>query len=192
MTSSRHPEGQGGRRNPRQLQIDRSNKLCPIDLTAVESLRIPNQALASGPIGRLLSIAPSVTSSLPLCYIFLHFLLLIRLMLSRNIATTLRPVLNQHTRTQFTTRAFTTSLLKMVKAGDSLPNVDLTEGSPGNKVNLHSSLTGKGLIIGVPAAFSEFNFTIFMPLTASLGFSNATCYAAQQPHYTRPSGANAN
>jgi len=42
----------------------------------------------------------------------------------------------------------------MVKAGDALPNIDLVEGSPGNKVNLSKELTGKGVIIGVPAAFS--------------------------------------
>ena len=44
----------------------------------------------------------------------------------------------------------------MVKAGDSIPDVDLFEDSPGNKVNLAKELsTGKGLIIGVPAAFSK-------------------------------------
>jgi 2-Cys peroxiredoxin 5 len=42
----------------------------------------------------------------------------------------------------------------MVKAGDSVPNIDLVEGSPGNKVNLSKEL-GSGLIIGVPAAFSK-------------------------------------
>ncbi|KAK5049578.1 hypothetical protein LTR84_004507 [Exophiala bonariae] len=43
----------------------------------------------------------------------------------------------------------------MVKQGDSVPNVDLFEDSPGNKVNLADELSsGKGLIIGVPAAFS--------------------------------------
>ena len=42
----------------------------------------------------------------------------------------------------------------MVKVGDSIPDVDLYENSPGTKVNLHKELKGKGLIIGVPAAFS--------------------------------------
>jgi peroxiredoxin 5 len=43
----------------------------------------------------------------------------------------------------------------MVKIGDSVPSVDLMEGSPGNKVNLANELaSGNGLIIGVPAAFS--------------------------------------
>ncbi|KAF2268475.1 AhpC/TSA family protein [Lojkania enalia] len=41
-----------------------------------------------------------------------------------------------------------------VNVGDRIPDVDLHEGSPGNKVNLAKQLTGKGLIIGVPAAFS--------------------------------------
>jgi 2-Cys peroxiredoxin 5 len=36
-----------------------------------------------------------------------------------------------------------------------VPNVDLFEDSPGNKVNLANELaSGKGVIIGVPAAFS--------------------------------------
>jgi len=42
-----------------------------------------------------------------------------------------------------------------VKEGDSIPDIDLFEDSPGNKVNLAKELaSGKGLIIGVPAAFS--------------------------------------
>jgi 2-Cys peroxiredoxin 5 len=45
----------------------------------------------------------------------------------------------------------------MVKVGDSIPSVELFEDSPGNKVNLATELaSGKGLIIGVPAAFSMF------------------------------------
>lgn len=44
-----------------------------------------------------------------------------------------------------------------VKVGDAVPDLEvLAEGSPGNKVNLAQELkTGKGLIIGVPAAFSS-------------------------------------
>ncbi|KAI9863468.1 MAG: Peroxiredoxin-5, mitochondrial [Vezdaea acicularis] len=43
----------------------------------------------------------------------------------------------------------------MVKVGDRVPDLDvLVENSPGNKVNLAKELKGKGLIIGVPAAFS--------------------------------------
>ncbi|KAI4139868.1 MAG: hypothetical protein LQ340_007958 [Diploschistes diacapsis] len=43
----------------------------------------------------------------------------------------------------------------MVKAGDSIPSVELAIGAPDKKVNLsHELASGKGLIIGVPAAFS--------------------------------------
>lgn len=41
-----------------------------------------------------------------------------------------------------------------VKVGDAVPNVDLVEDSPGNKVNLSKELKGKAVIVGVPAAFS--------------------------------------
>jgi hypothetical protein len=45
--------------------------------------------------------------------------------------------------------------LSQVKAGDAIPSVELFEDSPGNKVNIADLLkTGKGVIIGVPAAFS--------------------------------------
>ena len=41
------------------------------------------------------------------------------------------------------------------KKGDSIPNVEVFEDSPGNKISLAKELaSGKGLIIGVPAAFS--------------------------------------
>lgn len=52
-------------------------------------------------------------------------------------------------------RSFHSSTRAFVKAGDKVPNFELVEGSPGNKVNLSSELTGKGVIIGVPAAFSK-------------------------------------
>ncbi|KAL8746845.1 MAG: hypothetical protein Q9190_001205 [Brigantiaea leucoxantha] len=51
-------------------------------------------------------------------------------------------------------RPFSRSAAAFVKLGDPLPDVDLVEGSPGNKVNLSKELQGKGLVIGVPAAFS--------------------------------------
>ncbi|EUC51221.1 hypothetical protein COCMIDRAFT_26 [Bipolaris oryzae ATCC 44560] len=51
-------------------------------------------------------------------------------------------------------RLFHASSPAFVKVGDKLPDVDLVEGSPGNKVNLAKELTGKGVIVGVPAAFS--------------------------------------
>lgn len=42
-----------------------------------------------------------------------------------------------------------------VQKGDAIPNLDvLVENSPGNKVNLAKELKGKGVIVGVPAAFS--------------------------------------
>ncbi|KAL1978789.1 hypothetical protein VTN31DRAFT_1648 [Thermomyces dupontii] len=42
-----------------------------------------------------------------------------------------------------------------VKVGDAIPDLDvLVENSPGNKVNLAKELQGKGVIVGVPAAFS--------------------------------------
>ncbi|KAJ2904114.1 AhpC/TSA family protein [Zalerion maritima] len=53
-------------------------------------------------------------------------------------------------------RNFHAAIPTFVKAGDALPNkAVLVEDSPGNKVNLAEELKGKkGLIIGVPAAFS--------------------------------------
>jgi hypothetical protein len=46
-------------------------------------------------------------------------------------------------------RLFHASAPAFVKVGDKLPNVDLVEGSPGNKVNLAKELTGNGVIIGM-------------------------------------------
>ena len=46
-------------------------------------------------------------------------------------------------------------IVKKVKVGDSIPDIEVFEDSPGNKISLAKELaTGKGLIIGVPAAFS--------------------------------------
>jgi len=43
----------------------------------------------------------------------------------------------------------------MVKAGDPIPSVELEEGGPGAKINLAEKLAkGKGVIVGVPAAYS--------------------------------------
>lgn len=54
-------------------------------------------------------------------------------------------------------RQFHSSIANMVKAGDSIPNVELVEGAPDKKVNLAKELaTGKGVVVGVPAAFSEY------------------------------------
>jgi peroxiredoxin 5 len=52
---------------------------------------------------------------------------------------------------------FHTSRPLLVTAGDTLPNRDvLFENSPGSKVNLADEFTNikRGLVIGVPAAFS--------------------------------------
>jgi 2-Cys peroxiredoxin 5 len=46
---------------------------------------------------------------------------------------------------------FHASTRRAVAVGDSVPNVELMENSPGNKVNIASELKkGKGLIIGKP------------------------------------------
>lgn len=46
-------------------------------------------------------------------------------------------------------RPFHASAAAFVKVGDSIPDVELMEGSPGNKVSLAKELKGKGLIIGM-------------------------------------------
>jgi peroxiredoxin 5 len=52
-------------------------------------------------------------------------------------------------------RLFSSTPAIMVKAGDSIPTVELVEDSPGNTVDLAKELVAQsGLIIGVPAAFS--------------------------------------
>lgn len=54
-------------------------------------------------------------------------------------------------------RSFHSSARAFIKVGDKLPALDvLVEDSPGNKVNLSEIAKGKALIIGIPAAFSEF------------------------------------
>ncbi len=51
-------------------------------------------------------------------------------------------------------RNFHASRVNSVQVNDAIPNVDLMETSPGNKVSIAKELKGKGLIIGIPAAFS--------------------------------------
>ncbi|KAK8138035.1 Redoxin [Apiospora sp. TS-2023a] len=55
-----------------------------------------------------------------------------------------------------TARSFHATRRSLVQVGDSLPNLEvLCEASPGNKVNLLDEFKStKGLVIGVPAAFS--------------------------------------
>lgn len=60
---------------------------------------------------------------------------------------------------------FHSSVPAWVQVGDGIPDLDvLTEDSPSNKVNLAEELRGKrrGLIIGVPAAFSELPSTTYI------------------------------
>ncbi|KAL8930315.1 MAG: hypothetical protein Q9172_000023 [Xanthocarpia lactea] len=65
-----------------------------------------------------------------------------------------RGLLRMLPRSIITRRTFSTTGPAFVNVGDRIPPIDLVEGSPGNKVNLAKELQGKGLIIGVPAAFS--------------------------------------
>lgn len=51
-------------------------------------------------------------------------------------------------------RAFHASARAAVRVGDAVPDVELMEASPGNKISIARELKGKGLIIGVPAAYS--------------------------------------
>ncbi|KAI9745963.1 MAG: hypothetical protein M1818_000644 [Claussenomyces sp. TS43310] len=65
------------------------------------------------------------------------------------------PVLRRLPANASRVRGFHSTATALVNAGDRLPNLDvLVENSPGNKVNLSEQITGKALIIGVPAAFS--------------------------------------
>src|SRR5437016_1723639 len=61
-------------------------------------------------------------------------------------------------------RPFHATARAPVAVGDRLPDVELMETSPGNKVNLaHELARGKALIVGVPAAFSAY-FCSSLPL----------------------------
>ena len=77
----------------------------------------------------------------------------------------------------------------MVKVGDSIPSVELVEGSPGNKVNLANELKGKGLIIGVPAAFSKYLahqsavFPVCLWLVTNSSFLGPGCSTNHIPGY---------
>ncbi|EMC95550.1 hypothetical protein BAUCODRAFT_148449 [Baudoinia panamericana UAMH 10762] len=51
-------------------------------------------------------------------------------------------------------RHFHSSPRPFVQVGDAIPDIELREGSPGNKVSLAKELKAKGIIIGVPGAFS--------------------------------------
>ncbi|KAI9372053.1 Redoxin [Aspergillus egyptiacus] len=67
---------------------------------------------------------------------------------ARRLTTSVPRALSQRALFHNTTPAF-------VQKGDPIPDLDvLVENSPGNKINLAKELKGKGLIIGVPAAYS--------------------------------------
>ncbi|KAF8461118.1 thioredoxin peroxidase/alkyl hydroperoxide reductase [Kalaharituber pfeilii] len=51
-------------------------------------------------------------------------------------------------------RSFHSSPSFFINVGDAIPDVEVQEGSPGNKLSIANEIKGKGLIIGVPAAFS--------------------------------------
>ena len=52
-------------------------------------------------------------------------------------------------------RSFHSTPRALVKVGDEVPNLELVENSPANKVNLADEFKREnGVIIGVPAAFS--------------------------------------
>jgi len=55
---------------------------------------------------------------------------------------------------QTPSRNFHASRVDSVQVNDAIPNVELMENSPVNKVSIGKELKGKGLIIGIPAAFS--------------------------------------
>lgn len=55
----------------------------------------------------------------------------------------------------YSARGFHASAPAFVQVGDAIPDVELVEDSPGNKVSIAKELKGKGVIIGVPAAFSK-------------------------------------
>ena len=57
-------------------------------------------------------------------------------------------------------RSFHQTTVNMVKTGDSIPSQELFENTPGTKVDLSKELKGKGLIIGVPAAFSSVSHSL--------------------------------
>ena len=63
--------------------------------------------------------------------------------------------------TRLSTRGFHTSAARYVRVGDSIPSAELMENSPGSKVDISKEIgTKKALIIGVPAAFSTYGFTL--------------------------------
>ena len=42
----------------------------------------------------------------------------------------------------------------LINVGDAIPDIEVQEGTPGNKISIAKELKSKALIIGVPGAFS--------------------------------------
>lgn len=81
-------------------------------------------------------------------------------------------------------RLFSSTSAVMVKAGDTIPHVDLVEDSPGNIVELHKEIgTGNGLIIGVPAAFSMLLLAISTVTLKLTEVSGPSCSNSHVPGY---------
>lgn len=91
--------------------------------------------------------------------------------------SSLRPLTLAARNSLTATRSFHSTRPAFVSVGDSIPNLDvLTEDSPANKVNLSKELAAsKGLLIGVPGAFS-----MFPPAQFGIHFSG------NRPHVSRP------
>lgn len=76
-----------------------------------------------------------------------------------------------------------------IKAGDTLPSVDLYEGNPGNKVNTKDAFgKGKHLIVGVPGAFTPTCTNDHMPTFVkdfdkikAKGVDSVNCVAVNDP-----------
>ena len=81
------------------------------------------------------------------------------------------------------TRSFQRTARAWVRVGDSLPDVDLVENSPGNKVNLAKELKGKGVVIGVPAAFSKSARGEANGAGADIAAAGPACSATHIPAY---------
>lgn len=97
-----------------------------------------------------------------------------------------RTLLRLLPRSTLARRTFTTTRPVFVNVGDPIPDIELVEGSPGNKVNLAKELKGKGLVIGVPAAFSTCYPTpyIQVPKTCASrqrAFALSSCISSLEP-----------
>jgi hypothetical protein len=84
-----------------------------------------------------------------------------------------RAVAASRTATTGSGRLFHSSTRACVRIGDELPSVKLVENSPGNLVDVREEIAkkgmGRGLIVGVPAAFSKlFFFYLFFTISFSV------------------------